>query len=177
MPPTTKFKAPHLELVPFKRAHLIALIEEPESFQAASGFAAADGLRDFFVSGDVDPAWLTNLKSMPDPGPWNTGFAVVDVETQSIVGSGGFKGPPDDDGVAEIAYGIVPVFQGRGYATEVAARLTAYCLDNGVRLVRAHTLPVPNASNHILGKCGFQFAGEIVDPQDGPVWRWEHSAP
>jgi len=42
-----------------------------------------------------------------------------------------------------------------------------------VQLVRAHTLPVSNPSTRVLLKCGFRDIGEVVDPEDGPVWRWE----
>ena len=166
----------HLFLNPFTPEQLIALIEAPETFAEVSGYPAATGLREFFVSGEVDPAWLAKLRSVRAPDSWTLGFAVIDSATQSTVGSGGFKGPPDADGVAEIAYAIAPPFQGRGYATELARALTAYCFDNGVKRVRAHTLPVKNASNRILTKIGFGFTGEVNDPDDGPVWRWEREA-
>ena len=160
-------------LKPFTAEQLITLIEAPERFDEVSEFPAAVGLRDFFVSDEVDDAWVAKLKAGVDEAPWSLGYAVVDREVKSIVGSGGFKGPPNSDGIVEIAYGIVPSFEGRGYATEVAAALTGYCLENGIGHVRAHTLPVPNASTRVLTKCGFQFAGEVVDPDDGLVWRWE----
>jgi len=162
-----------LILRPFTAEQLIALIEAPAAFQEICGYPAAVGLREFYLSDDVDPAWLSKLRTVRVPDPWSLGFAVVDVETQLVVGSGGFKGPPDQESVVEIAYGIVPAFQGRGYATEVATALTKYCFDNGVKRVRAHTLPLTNASNHLLEKCGFHFAGEVIDPDDGLVWRWE----
>jgi hypothetical protein len=31
------------------------------------------------------------------------------------------------------------------------------------------------ASSRLLAKLGFSFLGEVVDPEDGPVWRWERS--
>lgn len=84
-----------------------------------------------------------------------------------------FKGPPDADGMVEIAYGIVPAYQGQGYATEAAAALVAFAFESGrVRLVRAHTLAANHASNHVLTKCGFASIGEVMDPEDGLVWRW-----
>jgi hypothetical protein len=43
------------------------------------------------------------------------------------------------------------------------------------RTVRAHTLPERNASVRILEKLGFAHLGQIVDPEDGPVWRWERA--
>ncbi len=39
----------------------------------------------------------------------------------------------------------------------------------------AHTLPAPNASTRVLAKCGFERTGEVEDPEDGLVWRWERS--
>ncbi|MGH7548257.1 MAG: GNAT family N-acetyltransferase [Gemmatimonadales bacterium] len=91
-----------------------------------------------------------------------------------MIGSAGFKGPPDSSGTVEIAYGIVPSSEGHGYATEAAAALVDFAFATGqVRLVRAHTLPAPNPSTRVLVKCGFRCTGTVVDPDDGPVWRWE----
>jgi RimJ/RimL family protein N-acetyltransferase len=76
--------------------------------------------------------------------------------------------------VVEIAYGVAPGYQGRGYATEAAEALVAYALGSGrVRTVRAHTLPKANPSTRVLEKCGFKCLGEVIDPEDGAVWRWE----
>ncbi|MDB6136324.1 MAG: hypothetical protein JWM59_4567 [Verrucomicrobiales bacterium] len=64
--------------------------------------------------------------------------------------------------------------QGRGYATQAARALTDYALGHpDLRTVRAYTLPERNASTRILTKCGFQNTGEVIDPDDGPGWRWE----
>jgi RimJ/RimL family protein N-acetyltransferase len=74
----------------------------------------------------------------------------------------------------EIAYGIAPEHQGKGYATEAAAALTDYAFrQREVRAVRAHTLPENNASTRVLTKCGFRRVGEVIEPEDGLVWRWE----
>jgi len=74
----------------------------------------------------------------------------------------------------EIAYSIDPDHQGRGHATEAARAMTRYAFSQPqVRLVIAHTLPKTNASTRVLSKCGFRKMGEVVDPEDGPVWCWE----
>jgi RimJ/RimL family protein N-acetyltransferase len=76
--------------------------------------------------------------------------------------------------MVEIAYGIVPSFERRGYATEAAMALVRFATDMGdVTLIRAHTLPEENASTHVLAKCGFRHTEDVIDPDDGPVWRWE----
>lgn len=37
----------------------------------------------------------------------------------------------------------------------------------------AHTLPKVKDSDRALGKPGMTKIGEIIDPEDGRVWRWE----
>lgn len=59
-------------------------------------------------------------------------------------------------------------------AGEAAAALVDFAFATPlVALVRAHTLPAANASTHVLAKCAFHHVGTVVDPDDGPVWRWE----
>lgn len=167
-----------LRLIPYSPDHLLALIEGNERFEACFGMKAAEGMREFMGSADISPDWLAKLRasSLADADPWLWGFAMVHRESQSVIGSIGFKGPPDEDAAVEIAYGLVPAFQGRGYATEAAKGAIAFALDSGrVRLLRAHTLPTPNASTRVLAKCGFQFTGPVEDPEDGLVWRWERA--
>lgn len=162
-----------LTMLPCAPQHLLTLIDQPERFEQMLGFSAADGLHGFFVSDDVSPNWLAALRTSSSPDPWRHGFFVVHREGGSIIGSAGFKGPPDSTGIVELAYGIVPSFQGRGYATEAAAMVDFAFASGQVRLVRAHTLPEPNASPRVLLKCGFRHVGTVVDPEDGPVCRWE----
>jgi RimJ/RimL family protein N-acetyltransferase len=98
----------------------------------------------------------------------------VHTDSGAEVGTCGFKGPPSADGVVEIAYGVNPDYQGKGYATEAVQALIDYALSSGnVRVVRAHTLPEQNASTRVLTKCGFRCIGEVIEPEDGLVWRWE----
>lgn len=165
-----------LRLLPFTPGHLRTLIEAPERFAERFGHPLADGLQEFFTSGDVSPVWLAQLREAQDADPWVHGFAAVHRERGAVVGTGSFKGPPDADGAVEIAYGIAPGYQGQGYATEVARALLAVAAaDARVRLVRAHTLPQPGPSPRVLERCGFAFAGTVDDPEDGPVWRWERA--
>jgi ribosomal-protein-alanine N-acetyltransferase len=123
---------------------------------------------------EVSAAWLALLDASNPVDPWIHGFALVHREDGTVVGGCGFKGPPGSEGVVEIAYGIAPEHQGKGYATEAAAALVQFALaDPQVRIVRAHTLPGASASGRVLTKCGFRRIGEVIDPDDGLVWRWE----
>lgn len=126
------------------------------------------------VREQLSPAWLALFEGSSQPDPWVHGFKLVHRELGNVVGQCGFKGPPDAEGMVEIAYGVNPEEEGKGYATEAAQALTDYAFSHQpVRLVRAHTLPLPNASTRVLTKCGFRHVGGITDPEDGLVWRWE----
>ena len=120
----------------------------------------------------LSPDWLARLNDSADV--WTLGFSLVLRNSGDAVGMGGFKGPPNADCMVEIAYGVNPDQQRRGYATEAAEAMTEFAFASGlVRVVRAHTLPEGNASARVLAKCGFHHLGDVVDPEDGPVWRWE----
>jgi ribosomal-protein-alanine N-acetyltransferase len=161
---TAPLETLHLTLIPCSPQHLLGLIQEPQRFAELTGFPAADGLREFFI----------RLQQSSGSDPWPHGFFVVERETRTAIGMAAFKGPPDPAGLVEIAYAIVPAYEGRGYATEAARALVEFAFaSDQVRVVRAHTLPVSNASTRVLQKCGFYHAEDVVDPKDGPVWRWE----
>jgi RimJ/RimL family protein N-acetyltransferase len=152
------------------------MIDGAERFEADAGVPLADGLRAMFVSGEVSPAWIAHLREAPGPDPWTLGFAVVHREDERVIGSAAFKGAPDEDGVVEIAYGIAPSYEGHGYATEAAKALVAFALERvDVTSIRAHTKPENDASGRVLAKTGFHQVGEVVDPEDGVVWRWERA--
>ena len=149
-----------LKLVPQTREEVRAYVEQMQPHERAA----------------VSPAWLASLDGSSSIDPWIHGFVLVHRATESVIGKCGFKGPPGPDGAVEIAYGVVPEHQGQGYATEAAEALTLYAFNSGqVRVVRAHTLPERNASTRVLTKCGFQHIGEVIDPEDGLVWRWERN--
>ena len=123
---------------------------------------------------EVSPDWLARVRASTAADPWTHGFSMVERASGAVIGSCAYKGPPDQGGVVEIAYGVDPEYQGRGYATEAARALVNFAFRSGqVRLVRAHTRAENNASTRVLASCGFERIGEVVDPEDGLVWRWE----
>ena len=167
----------NLLLEPWHPAQLLALLEQPERFAELAGRPAAPGLRELYASGTVSREWIAALRGANSPDPWQHGFRVAQRDAGIVIGSAGFKGLPAG-GLAEIAYGIAPPFEGKGYATEAARALIAFAFgQEGVERLRAHTLPVANASTRVLTKCGFSYVGTFEDPEDGQVWRWERGLP
>jgi len=123
---------------------------------------------------EISTDWLARVKASPLSDPWTHGFEMLDRATGTIVGSCAYKSPPDAEGMVEIAYGVDAAHQGKGYATEAARALVDYAFGSGlVRVVRAHTRLEGEASMRVLSKCGFERVGQVVDPEDGLVWRWE----
>jgi RimJ/RimL family protein N-acetyltransferase len=119
--------------------------------------------------------WLARVKAATSADAfWTLGFTLVHRATEVVVGQCAFKGPPSVDKAVEIAYMISPDHRGKGYATEAANALVTSAFGSGqVRVVRAHTLREQNASTRVLVKCGFRLVGDVIDPEDGLVWRWE----
>jgi len=171
-----QLETPRLLLRPCLPQELLALIDDPARFESCAGFSVAVGLREMYTSGEVSAEWLAALRTSSEADPWRYGFFLVLRESGEAIGAAGFKGPPNEDGIVEIAYGVAPSFEGRGFATEAAGALMAFAFDvPHVELVRAHTLPAANASTRVLAKCGFRHVGEVIDPDDGLVWRWERA--
>lgn len=156
---TLVLQSPRLELVLESTESVLARIE---------ALSPAD-------RAEVSPDWVDRMRNSA-PSPWTHGFAIVERESGVTVGGCAYKGPPDDNGVVEIAYGVEAAFRRRGYAKEAAAALVTYAAKAGVRLVCAHTRPDNEASARVLESCGFECLGEVMHPEDGLVWRWERRA-
>lgn len=124
------------------------------------------------VQKELSPSWLERIES-GTADAWSLGFTVVLEPGDLAVGQCGFKGPPER-GMVELAYGINEDQRGRGYATEAARLMVAFAFSSDdVHLVRAHTVMDGVASGRVLTKCGFRNVGEVIDPDDGRVYRWE----
>lgn len=130
----------------------------------------------------VAEAWLVFPRSLervrdqlaadPCAARWGPRFILV-ADPRTLVGWGGFKGPPDAAGAVEIGYSVAPSWEGRGVATAaVGALLREAWAAPEVRCVLAHTLPERNASVRVLEKSGFVRDGENLDGDVGVVWRF-----
>jgi ribosomal-protein-alanine N-acetyltransferase len=112
------------------------------------------------------------LTGDPRPHPWGCYLARIDGR---VIGTCAFKSAPTAAGEVELAYMTFPAYERNGHATAMAGAL-ARIADAGGAMPIAHTLPQENASNKALKRNGFVFAGEVEDPEDGLVWRWERPA-
>ncbi len=156
--------------------HLRALFRSEDEFANTAGLRVAAGVREQMLEASDD--FKTRLENAKQSDPWQFGFAIIHKTDNILIGTCGFPGPPDSNGVAEIAYGIAPAFQSRGYATEAAKALIDFATkDPRVKTICAHTLAEENASARVLKKCGLTKVGDAIDSENGlAVWRWEKPA-
>jgi ribosomal-protein-alanine N-acetyltransferase len=156
--------------------HLRALVRGEQEFADTAGLRVAEGIREQLGSASAD--FLARLGAAKQSDPWQFGFAIIHKMDNVLIGICGFPAPPDSNGTAEIAYGIAPAYQRRGYATEAARALIDFATnDSRVITIRAHTLAEENASTRVLEKCGLKKIGDTIDPENGlAVWRWEKLA-
>ncbi len=77
-----------------------------------------------------------------------------------LIGSIGYFGPPNSEGVVEIGYSVVPEERGKGYATEmVEAMMMLAWRDERVGMVVAEAHETNLASRRVLEHCGFKWIG------------------
>ena len=110
---------------------------------------------------------LARLAEGPDNAGWWLHLVVLKGagESRTLIGSGGYKGPPSADGTVEVGYGIVSDHRRRGYASEATRGLLAHAFAMpAVRRVIAETLPELTPSIGVLEKCGFRLIGEGSEP-------------
>ncbi|MBF6540574.1 GNAT family N-acetyltransferase [Nocardia farcinica] len=143
------------------------LLDSPADFEQRFGLTLVEG---YLAFPEAVAQTLETLRAGTAP-QWYS-HLIVDTATARVVGLGGFAGPPRD-GVVEIGYSVAPSARGRGHATAAARAWIEAARERGVRTVIAHTLAQENPSTAVLRRCGFVQTGETMDPDEGPVWRWE----
>ena len=121
-------------------------------------------------------AWfLRQLETAPSEAVgWLSWYWILrDGARRVLIGGGGFKGAPGDDGVVEIGYSVRPGYRRRGFVSEAVAALVGWALRRqGVKRVVAETRPDNVPSVRVLEKAGFRRRGNGIEP--GTV-RFERS--
>lgn len=167
-------QTPRLRLVPCELRHFEAILTDRQRLGRMLSVVVPDDAFDF-------PGVMTiramrfmheHLKADPDVSGWWT-YLFVRAQDRVLIGPGGYKGRPDEEGAVEIGYAIVPEYRGRGLATEAARGLIDHAFAHEhVESVDAHTLAEHNASMRVLEKVGMRFAGAVPDPDRDEIWRW-----
>ena len=159
-----------VRLLPATVEYLLALQSDPMAFGLLIGSTIPAGWPEFPESIGFS---IERLRDHPDEAGWWMHFFFAE---DRLIGSGGYVGPPHD-GVVEIGYEVAPAFRGRGLGIGAARALVEKaCATGMVTTVIANTLASDNPSTGVLRRLGFTQTHELVDPEEGPIWRWELAA-
>ena len=107
---------------------------------------------------------LAAIEEERAPPPWSFYFMLLREPTPTLIGTCGFKGPPDAEGKVEVGYSVVPSAQRRGYATEAVQALIGCAFASGASAVMAETLPELSASLRVMEKCGMRASAVSSAP-------------
>ena len=120
-----------------------------------------------FMDDDALAFTLDRLAEGPAQAGWWLHFVVLrqgDGE-RTLIGSGGYTGPPSTDGTVEVGYAVVTQHQRKGYASEAVRGLLRHAFAApGVNRVIAETLPALIPSIGVLRNCGFLPDGDGSAP-------------
>jgi RimJ/RimL family protein N-acetyltransferase len=119
--------------------------------------SAADALPFFLELLEGNPTWVGWLG-------WYA-IATLDDAAPTLVGSGGFFGPPDGAGEIETGYSVLPQFHRRGIATEMVGGLIGWATSHeSVHRVVARTTEDNVGSRRVLETLGFAEDGPSDEP-------------
>jgi RimJ/RimL family protein N-acetyltransferase len=142
----------------------------------AAGQVSPVPLTAYFAGPDWAAVWRRRARQVaadPAAAPWVTGI-IWDPGAAVAVGRAGYHAPPDDDGMVEIGYAVVPVHRRQGYArAALAALLERAVREPPVRTARVSISPDNLASSRLAAAFGFVRVGEQEDEEDGLEFVYE----
>lgn len=171
---------PRLRLIPATEPLLRASLAGATDLAAACGCTVPSSWPPEHYDADAVTFTLDWLRKRPADVQW--GFYCIELPAPdggpgALIGAGGFKGPPDADGIVEIGYSVLPEYQRRGFALEAVLGLVQFAFNQPkVQMICAHTLASGEASIGVLKKAGFRMIGRGHDPgapADQAVVRFE----
>ncbi len=155
---------PRLLILAASRALLTAELYKPQYFPVLLGAA----LPTDWPPGEYDREAMTYFLEQltaggRDAAGWYGWYALRkadDTAPRTLVGAGGFMGPPDAAGTAEIGYSIAADWRGQGLGTELVAGLVQQAANTGlVRRLLAHTAAANGPARQVLLRNAFEPAG------------------
>ena len=129
-----------LELIPSTPATVRAALEGQGALASALGAAVPATWPPEFLDPPALEWTLERLEGAPTADHWWLYFIVLRTtpEGRTVIGTAGYKGPPDDEGTVEVGYGIVRDRQRRGYGSEAARALVGNAFSRSRPYLRAN---------------------------------------
>jgi ribosomal-protein-alanine N-acetyltransferase len=161
-------QTPRLTILAASRALLTAELHKPQYFSALLGAVLPPDWPPSDYDRDTMQYFLDQLTAGGRTAAgWYSWYALRKAEDEvprTLVGAGGFMGPPTADGTAEISYSVATGWRGQGLGTELVGGLVQQAAATGMvyRLV-AHARADNPASQQVLLHNGFVLVGPGPD--------------
>lgn len=155
-----------LNLIPLSTVQLQQYLEQSALLEQALGFPISRAI----ITERVQRAIRMKLDRLAHVEEtqlvWYTYWLMI-IRATPPFGAGliGFKGFPDQNGEAEIGYGIDPDYQGQGYTTEAVQRMIVWAFEEPacLAIVARDTKKLNVASLRVLTKVGMKVYEESED--------------
>ena len=169
-------QTPHLTILAASRALLTAELHKPQYFPVLLGAALPTDWPPGAYDEDAMQYQLGQLTAGGrEAAGWYGWYALRkadDNAPRTLVGAGGFLGPPDAAGTAEIDFAIAADWRRQGLGTELVAGLVQQAAATGmVRLLLAQVAPDNLAAQQVLRHNGFRPS----EPTDDGQLRFERA--
>ena len=160
--PMTTLRTARLELVPITLPLVEAVLAGHR--EAAESLARARMPEPWPNRELIEQAFAVSMQDIetnPAGRLWGARMMILgSSQARRVIGSVVFRGAPDGEGIAEIAYGVEGASQGKGYATEAVSGSVRWALaEPPVRAVQAATFAWHRASVRVLEKVGMVPSG------------------
>jgi ribosomal-protein-alanine N-acetyltransferase len=119
--------------------------------------------------------WLAGMRAQqlrlrPADAPWLLRAILLRTAegVPQAIGYLNFHAGPDERGMVEVGYTLLPDARGQGYAIEAVRAAFDWATNvHGVRRFRASVTPDNERSLNLINKLGFRQTGEQWDAEDG----------
>ena len=167
--PPVQILTPRMRLVPFSPEIVRAFFDNRDKLPILLGACVPHDW-------PVDPVILQILHDKLDDASafvWSD-YIYIHRRDNTVIGDGGFKGPPDANGCVDIGYAVIPGYRGQGLATEGARALLEQAFSHAeVCSVRADTSVNGLASMGVLRRIDMRQYGIGHNDEDGDLYCWQ----
>jgi ribosomal-protein-alanine N-acetyltransferase len=151
-----------LKLVPSTQTLLGLEMDDMQEFAKLLGAFIAEDWPPGEYDRDAMQFFIDKLREGgADAEGWYGWYAIrqaTQTEPATLIGAGGYLGPPDQTGTVELGYSISERWRGQGLAQEIVSALVDNALKSGATKIIAHTGSDNPVSIAVLRRCGFRPA-------------------
>ncbi len=147
----------------------------PGALEALLDVAVPPGWPPLYHDADVRAWFRARLVADPDAAGWFGWYVTATVHgIPTLVGTAGYKGPPDAAGMVEVGYSVVEAYRRQGIALAALRQLVDRAFaDPRVSVVTAETPVTFTASRGLLERAGFALTGTRTDADEGELALYE----